>query len=123
MVARRAHEREPAAPRRLDRGPGREGRRLERRLARDRVAVEPGRRLDRTDALDVLARVNKKELVLGRRATLAPPVPMVEQDGEPLRPLGVVAGGMETRERRMAQDVDRTISASASSSPPARPSR
>jgi len=48
---------------------------------------------------------------------------VLEQDGEPLRPLGMMAGRMEARQRRVAQDVDRTISASVSTSPPARPSR
>jgi hypothetical protein len=48
---------------------------------------------------------------------------MLEQHRHPLGPLRVMAGGMETRERGMGQDVDRTISASVSSSLPARPSR
>ena len=69
------------------------------------------------------ARVNEEELIVGRRPSFAPYVLVLEQDGEPLRPLGVMAGGMEARKRGVAQDVDRTISASASTSPPARPSR
>jgi hypothetical protein len=48
---------------------------------------------------------------------------MLEQHGDPLRPFRMMAGGMKVRERGMRQDVDRTISASVSSSAPARPSR
>jgi hypothetical protein len=71
----------------------------------------------------VLARVYKKQLVVGRGPALAPQVLVLEQDSQPLRPLGMVACRVQARERGMAQDVDRTISASASTSPPARPSR
>jgi hypothetical protein len=39
---------------------------------------------------------------------------VLEQHGDPLGPLGVMAGRMEVRERRMRQDVDRTISVSRS---------
>jgi hypothetical protein len=122
-MAGRAHEGEAAAPRGLDRRPCRKARRLERRRRRNRVAVEPRWLRDRPDEIDVLARVYKEKLVVGRRATLAPYVLVLEQDGQPLRPLGMVAGRMQARERGVAQDVDRTISASASTSPPARPSR
>ena len=72
---------------------------------------------------DVLGRVDEPELLLGRAAPFAPHELVLEEDGQPLRPLGVVAGRVEARERGMRQDVDRTISASASRSPSARPSR
>ena len=39
---------------------------------------------------------------------------MLEERGEPFGPLGMVARRMELRERRVGQDVDRTISASSS---------
>lgn len=122
-MAGRAHEREAAASRRIDRRSRRERGGLERRLARDRVAVEPDGLADGMDALYVLARVYEEELVLGRPSALAPDVLVVEKDGEPLRPVRMVAGRMEARERRMGQDVDLTVSASASTSPPARPRR
>ena len=122
-MPRRANEREPAAPRRFDRSPGGERRSLERRLARDGVGIEPHAAVDRAHLLHVLARVYKKELLVGRCAALAPDMLVLEEDGEPLRPLGMVAGRVQARERGMGQDVDRTISASVSSSPPARPSR
>jgi hypothetical protein len=123
VVARRPHEREAAAHRGLDRRAGREGRCLERRLGGDRVAVQPRWPVDGADPLDVLSRVYKKELVVGRVPALAPPVSVLQQDRQPFRPLRVLAGGVEARERGVGQDVDRTISASVSSSPPARPSR
>lgn len=122
-MAGRAYEREAAAARRLDRRSRRERGRLERRLARDRVAVEPDGPVDPADALYVLARVYEEELVVGRPSALAPDVLVLEQDREPLRTVGMMARRMEARERRMGQDVDRTVSASTSTSPPARPRR
>ena len=50
----------------------------------------------------------------------------LEEDGQSLRSLRVLAGGVEARERGMGQDVDRTISSSSSSDATpglARPSR
>ena len=123
MMAGRPHEREATAARRLDRRSGGERRSLEGRVGRDRVAVEPDALVDAADALHVLARVHEEELVLGRGPALAPHVLVVEQHPEPFRPVGMVPGRMESRERGMGQDVDRTISASRSTSPPARPSR
>ena len=126
MVTRRSHERERTAQRGLYRGSGRDARSLEGRPARDRVGVEPLRLGDGSDPRDVLGRVHEQQLLLACRATLAPQVPVLEQRGQPLAPLRVVAGGMEARERRVRQDVDRTISASSSRllpSPCATPSR
>jgi hypothetical protein len=51
---------------------------------------------------------------------------VLEKHREPLGPFGMDAGGVEARERRVRQDVDRTISSSsASEATPgrARPSR
>ena len=89
----------------------------------DRVAVEPLRAPDVRDPADVLRGVHEQELVLGGAPALAPDHLMLEEHGESLRPLRVVAGRMQARERRMRQDVDRTISASDSMSPFARPTR
>jgi hypothetical protein len=74
----------------------------------------------------VLGGVAEQELLLGRRAADARVGEVLQQDGEPLRPFGVMTGGVEARERRVGQDVDRTISSSSSSDATpgrARPSR
>jgi hypothetical protein len=74
----------------------------------------------------MLRRVAEEEVVLARGAALAPAALVLEQDGEALRPLRVVAGRVQARERGMGQDVDRTISASSSRpfpGPRERPSR
>jgi hypothetical protein len=74
----------------------------------------------------MLGGVAEQELVLGRRATYARVGEMLQQDGQSLRAFGMVAGGVEARERRVRQDVDRTISTSSSrdtDSRCARPSR
>jgi hypothetical protein len=127
MMPRRPHEREAAAARSLDRRACREARRFVGRRADDRVA-----RLDETELvvrgepLDVLARVTREQLVVGCSASLTCVRKPLEQDGEPLRPFRMSAeDGMQARERRMAQDVDRTISSSSASerSPWARPTR
>ena len=118
--------RERTAQRGFYRGPGRDARSLEGRPACDRVGVEPLRLGDGSDPRDVLGRVHEQQLLLACRATFAPQVLVLEQRGQPLAPLRVVAGGMEARERRVRQDVDRTISASSSRllpSPCATPSR
>jgi hypothetical protein len=104
MMARGPYEREAAAARCLDRRACREARRFVGRRADDRVA-----RLDETELVD-----------------RGEPLDALEQDGEPLRPFRMSAeDGMQARERRMAQDVDRTISSSSASerSPWARPTR
>ena len=54
VMPRRAHEREAAVERRLDRGAGGEHRGLVRRVGRHRVVVEPLRRLDARALRDVL---------------------------------------------------------------------
>jgi hypothetical protein len=74
----------------------------------------------------MLGGVAEQELVLGRRATYARVGEMLQQDGQSLRAFGMVAGGVEARERRVRQDVDRTISSSSSTDATpgrARPSR
>jgi hypothetical protein len=48
----------------------------------------------------------QEELVHRRGAALAPDVLVREQYREPLGTLGVPAGRMKPRERRMRQDVD-----------------
>jgi hypothetical protein len=62
----------------------------------------------------MLLGVAEQELLVRCPAPLAPEVLVLEQDGDPLGPLGVMPGRMEARERRVRQDVDRTISASRS---------
>jgi hypothetical protein len=54
----------------------------------------------------VLARVYKKELVLRRGPALAPDALVREQDDEAFPPVGMVAGRVQARKRRMGQDVD-----------------
>jgi hypothetical protein len=126
MMARRPNEREAAVQRSLDRRSDGERRRLERRLRRDRVAVEPRAALDRADAIDVLLRVAEQELLLGRGASLGPFGEAREQNLEPLPALGVCARRVQARERWVRQEVDRTSSCSSSRVAPflrARPSR
>ena len=126
MVPGRAHEREAAAESGLDRRAGRERRRLPRRLGADGVVVEPLRRVERAHSRDVLGGVAGAQLVLVRRAALGPVREVLQQHGDPLGPLRVVAGRVQARERRVRQEVDRTIwSSSSSDAAPARarPSR
>ena len=110
----RPDERERFLPRGVDCDPRGERCGLEGRRRRDGVVVEPRDPLDRTDRGDVLRGVAEQELVLGRRATYARVGEMLQQDGQSLRAFGMVAGGVEARERRVRQDVDRTISSSSS---------
>jgi hypothetical protein len=105
---------------------GRERRSLERRRARDRIAVEPRPPRHVLDPRDVLARVAEKELVVARRAPLARIREALGENGEPLRTLRMVTGRVQARERRVRQDVDRAIRSSSSSDVPllrARPTR
>src|SRR4029077_5115315 len=81
---------------------------LERRGRADGVAVEPDRILDGADELDVLGGVALPELVDRRSPALAPDVLMLEQNREPLGALRMPSGRVQTRERAMRQDVDRT---------------
>jgi hypothetical protein len=125
-MAGRPHERETAAQRCLDRRPRREACGLPRRLACDRVAVEERRPVDLRDAVDVRLRVAEQKLVVAGAAPLGEAGEVLQQDGEPLLSLGMAAPGrMELGERRVRQDVDRTISATSASerSPCARPTR
>ena len=115
VVARRPHEREAAAQRRLDRRARRERRSLVRRLGAERVAVEPDRRVAVANQLDVLGGVAQEKLVLPRRAPLAPDVLVAEEDGEPLGALRMAARRVQPRHRRMRQDVDELIPARAPS--------
>jgi hypothetical protein len=63
----------------------------------------------------VLGRVAEPKLVLARPPSLTRVGEPLEQRGEPLLPFRVVPGRVELGERRMRQDVDRTISPSSSS--------
>ena len=74
----------------------------------------------------MLGGVTEQELLVGRRAADARVGEVLEQNCQPLRPFRVMTGGVETRERRVRQDVDRTISSSSSTEATpgrARPSR
>jgi len=125
-MARRADEREATLERRFDRRAGGEARGLVRRLAGDRVAVEQRRPVDRRDTVEVRLCMAEEELVVAGAPTLDEVGEVPQEDGEPLLSLGVAAPGrVELGERRMRQDVDRTISATSASdrSPCARPTR
>jgi len=96
VVPGRPHESEAAAFGRLDRGAGGEQRGLEARGRRGRVSVQPGRRVDRADQLDVRPGVAAKDLVFGGGATFGPGE-RVEKSGDSLRQLRMVAGRVELR--------------------------
>jgi hypothetical protein len=117
-MARWPHECKAAAQCRFDRGAGGERPGLERRIRPDRVSVEPRSALERADASEMRRGVAEKQLVLGRRAAFAPVREVLEQDDEALLPLGVLTRPVQVRERRMGQDVDRTVSSSSSSDAP-----
>ena len=121
----RAHEREAGRRGRLDRGAGREQARLEGRRRRDGVPVEPDRRVDRLDPLDVPPAVAALEVGAHRRLDLPTTEGLLERE-EPLRRLGMPVRRVQTREVWVAQEVDLTASASVSRSaapPSARPRR
>ena len=128
VVARRAHEREAAVQRRLDRRAGREQRGLVGRVGRRscRSRATPATSTARTCAT-CSAVWHEPQLVLGRRAALASSSwkcssSTASRSGRS----GWCAGRVQARERRMRQDVDRTIwSSSSSDATPgrARPSR
>ena len=121
VMSRRAHEREAAAQRRLDRSAGGERCGFEGRLRRDGVGGQPRMTADRADVREVFGAVAEQQLVLGRGAALAPVREVLEQDPEPLFRFGMRARRVQMRERGVGQDVDRTISSSSSSdAPPAR---
>lgn len=74
----------------------------------------------------MIGRVAEKDVLLVGRRALAGVAEMAKENGEALWRLGMVACRMEARERRVRQDVDRTISANSSSEATpgrARPSR
>ena len=74
----------------------------------------------------MLGRMAEENVLLSGRCALACIREVPEQDREPFGVLGVVAGRVEARERRVRQDVDWTISANSSSEATpgrARPSR
>jgi len=119
----RSHECEATLQRRGDRRPGCERRGLERRLRCDGVAGEPGEGLERADARNVLCAVAEQQLLFGGCAAFVPVREVLEQDREPLLRFGMCARRVEVRQRRVGQDVDRTVSSSSSSdTPPARAS-
>jgi hypothetical protein len=125
-MAGRAHERETAAQRRLDRSSRREARGLARRPACDRVAVEERRPVNLGDAVDMRLRMAEQKLVVACAPSFDEVGEVLQEDGEPLLSLRMAAPGrMELGERRVRQDVDRTISATSASerSPCARPTR
>ena len=117
----RAHERETAAERRLDRGARREHRRLVGRGRSDGVGGDPRAAGERLNAGEVLRGVAEEQLLLCCYTALDPIGEVLEEDGEPLAPLGVLARRVQAGERGVGQEVDRTVSSSSSSdAPPAR---
>jgi hypothetical protein len=120
VMAGRPDEREAAAERGLDRGAGRERRRLERRRGAERVAVEPDRLVDVPHEGDVLRGVAEQQLLLRRRPAFPPCAPARQQDREPLGPLGVATGRVQSSERRVAQDVDSAPTRCATAPRPSR---
>jgi hypothetical protein len=122
-MSRWSYECEAALQRGFDRRAGRERRCLERRLRADGVGGEPREAVELADSRNVLCAVAEQQLSVGRRATFGPIREVLEQDGEPLFRFGVCARRVQVRERRVGQDVDRTVSSSSSSgTPPARAS-
>ena len=55
----------------------------------------------------------EEQLVFGRCAALRPVGEVLEEDGQPLSALGVLAGRVQARERGVGQDVDRMVSSSS----------
>ena len=126
VMSGRAHEGEAAVERSLDRGACREGGRLVGRGRPDGVGSDPRAAGKRLNASEVLRGVAKEQLLLGGRAALGPRGEVLEQDREPLSPLGVLACRVQAGERGVGQEVDRTVSSSSSSDAPpdrARPTR
>ena len=122
----RAHEGEAAAERRLDRRARRDGRRLVGRGRSDGVGSDPRAAGKRMNASEVLRGVAEEQLLLGRRAALGPLGEVLEEDREPLAPLGVLACRVQAGESGVRQEVDRMVSSSSSSDAPpdrARPTR
>ena len=102
VVPGRPHEREAAAPHRLDRRARGEQRRVVARLGADRVAVEPA--AERPHALDERRRVAAQHVLLARGRALDVREAL-EQHGEPLPRLRVAPGRVQRDEQRMADDV------------------
>ena len=78
------------------------------------------------NASEVLRGVAEEQLLLGRRAALGPLGEVLEEDREPLSPLGVLACRVQAGESGVRQEVDRMVSSSSSSDAPpdrARPTR
>jgi hypothetical protein len=74
----------------------------------------------------MFTRVTPKHLFLGCRPAFAPARERLQQSLEPLARFRMIERGMESREPRMRQDVDRRSASAISSSersPRARPTR
>ena len=74
--------------------------------------------VDRADPRDLLGAVAEQQLLLGRGAALAPVGEVLEENREPRLRLGVRARPVQVRERRMGQELDRTVSSSSSRDAP-----
>src|SRR5919109_417524 len=110
-MPRRPWQREAASPHGLDRRAGCEQSRLERRLAGDRVTVEPRRLGNRVNELDVVGGVTPFDVRDRGRRSLVPPAHGLDQYLDPAARLRVVARGMQACEVRMRQDVDAALAA------------
>ena len=98
----RPRQRKAAASHRLDRSTGCTQRGVERRLAAERVGIEPAARP--ADAVDERRGVTAQHVVLGRRHTVDEREAVVEHAEAGLR-LGVAAGGVEIGGRGMTYDL------------------
>jgi hypothetical protein len=115
----RAHEREPASLRGLDRAAGGERRRLPRRRTCIRVRIEHDVDIAGLDRAHVLLRVHPLELLTRGGPALGEPGETLVQDGEPLRQLDmIVVRSMERGQSRMPDQLH----VAASANLPARPS-
>ena len=107
VMARRPHEREPAAARRFDCGASCEEGRFGRRRARWGVEVEPRLLANCKNAVYMYSRVTPKHFFQLGRPSLVPVGEFLQQQRQPFRNLGVVTRRMQPRELRVREDVDR----------------
>ena len=102
VVPGRPDEREAAAVDGLERDPGRERRRLPRRLRADGVGVELNRAVDRLQQLQVAVLVDSRKLLVRR----FPLDELALEHEQPVGALGVVARRVQVSEDRVRQELD-----------------
>ena len=119
VVAGRPDQRKASGLDRRDRASCGQPRRFPGGRPGERVAVQPGLFVDRGDRLDVCSVVGALDLLAARPHAFAPAAERLEEDREPLGPLGMVMAPrrMEVCHRGMRDQLD----AASSSRPASRP--